>query len=352
MPSTPTAVRAAICIEETLGHRTHGQNLERSFQLARMNVDFHRIEYPLVPDEVPWAARASVSALRRLRAAPRYGVTMFHTQTTALLAPEATRGEPFVISMDATPTQMDAMGEWYNHPRQPGIVERAKRGLYRRVLRQAAGVVTWSRWTADSAERDYGIAADRITVLHPGAPDAYFALPRRACRRSGPVRILFVGGDFARKGGPALIEAFRPLADRAELTVITQEPLPPEPGLRVVNGVIPGSDELLRAYADANLFCLPTLGDCTAVVLGEAMAAGLPVVTTAIASNPEWVPPEAGILVAPGDGAALHEALRTLVDDGALRERMSVAARTHAAAGMHAERNAVRLAQLLAQVAS
>lgn len=352
MRSALAAPRLAVCIEQTLGHRTHGQNLERSLQTSGLDVDMYRIEYPAAPGPIPWAVRASAAAFRTLRAAPAHAATFFHTQTIALLAPEATHGRPFVVSIDATPVQMDAMGRWYAHPQQATVVERAKRGLYRRVLRRAAAVVTWSRWAARSTQDDYGIDPDRITVLHPGAPERFFALPRAAERRPGPVRILFVGGDFARKGGPDLLRAFRPLADRAELVLVTPEPIPDEPGVRVVSGATPGSDALTRAYADADLFCLPTLGDCTAVVLGEAMAAGLPVVTTSIASNPEWVPPEAGLLVRPGDVGDLHAALRTLVDDDALRARMSRDARAHARTHMHAERNAERLTHLLLEVAS
>jgi glycosyltransferase involved in cell wall biosynthesis len=300
--------------------------------------------------QVPWALDASWQALRRLRSAPRYDVAFFHTQTVSLFAPVATRA-PFVVSVDATPVQLDGMGRWYGHARGSTVAERLKRGWYAGVFHRAAGLVAWSDWAARSLVQDYGVPPGSILVAHPGARREFFALSRT--RLESRPSILFVGGDFERKGGDTLLEAFASLQGRARLILVTTGPVGTLPGVEVVSDATPGSSRLLDAYARADIFCLPTKGDCTPVVLGEAMAAGLPVVTTRVGSNPETVRDGYdGYLVEPGDAAGLNVALGRLVDDPARRWAMGQSARSSAARRFDAEANASRVFEFLERVAA
>lgn len=343
------APRMALCLEQTLGHRAHGQNLEavlpeRAGQVMPIHVDFPAASRT----RVPWAVRGSAGAIQGLRRTGRFDVALFHTQTVSLFAPLAR--VPYLVSVDATPIQVDAMGSWYAHRRQARLAEAAKRRWYASVLGRAAGVVSWSEWAAASLTADYGVPRDRTLVAHPGAPTPFFAIDRQPAPSRIP-RVLFVGGDFERKGGPALLDAVRRLRGRAELMLVTGADVQDEPGVQVLRGVRPGSDALLRAYSEADIFCLPTLGDCTSVALGEAMAAGLPVVTTDVGSNHETVRHgDHGFVIPPGDPHALHEALRQLVDDGALRAAMGRAAREWARERMDARRNAHRVLDYMASV--
>jgi glycosyltransferase involved in cell wall biosynthesis len=162
---------------------------------------------------------------------------------------------------------------------------------------------------------------------------------------------LFVGGDFERKGGESLLRCFDRLAGAAELTLVTEAEVPPREGIRVVSGARPGSEQLMRAYADADIFCLPTRGDCTPVVLAEAMAAALPVVTTRVGSNSEVVAcGETGLLVAPDDDDALMEALERLVRHPKERRAMGLAARQLARERMDADANGRRIGDLLVEL--
>jgi len=347
-----TSPRVALCLEQTLGHRAHGQNVEAAAQACdTLDVSVHRVEYTPSRLHVPWALRASHIARNQVReSGRRYDALLFHTQTVSLFAQAAARGGKYVVSLDATPRQVDEMGRWYRHRRGPSVLESAKARWYRHVFRDAAAFVTWSEWAADSLSSDYGVSNKPILVAHPGAARRFFEIPRPRTAGGRP-RILFVGGDFERKGGYDLLAAFAPLASQAELVLVTPTPLPPAPGVTVLRDVQPGSDAQLRAYAEADLFCLPTYGDCTSVAIGEALAAGLPVVTTSVGSNSETVPLAAGRIVPPGNVPALQEALRELVEDGALRERMSAAAREHARQHMDAAVNARRILDLLREVA-
>lgn len=345
--------RIALCLEQTLGNTAYGRALESTVASAGLPHEVHRVEYPRdsrLP--APWALRGSMAAHRSMRARTLdYDAAFYHTQSIALMAPRSMGPAPYVVSVDATPAQMDDMGEWYEHRRWPFPLEAAKRRWHRRTFRKAAAVVAWSRWAADSVVRDYGVDADDVHVVHPGARGSFFdVVPERRLRRPA---ILFVGGAFERKGGFDLLRAFRRLEERAELLLVTEAVVPPMPGVRVLRGAQPGSPELLRAFAQADIFCLPTLADTLVLAIGEAMAAGLPVVSTSVGAIPEWVVDgETGLLHPPGDEDALLAALRTLIGDADLRTRMGDAGRARALEHMNAERNAGRVIDLLKEVAS
>lgn len=173
MTATGRPPRMAMCIEQTLGHRTHGINLERAFRARGAAIDVFRVEFPergRLP--VPWALRSSANAYRQLRRAERYDVTLFHTQTIALLAPHAVRGSRYVVSLDATPLQVDEMSSSYDHSTHPRAIEAAKRRWYRWVFQRAAGVISWSRWAAQSAIEQYGADPSTLLVAHRGRPRA------------------------------------------------------------------------------------------------------------------------------------------------------------------------------------
>ena len=355
LPWTPgsrpvSAPTVALCLEQTLGHRAHTLNLEMAAAAREQPAPVVRVEYPegsRLP--VPWAARGSGQALRKLRALPgRPDATLFHTSTISLAAPAF--GTPYVVSVDATPLQVDAMGQWYRHDRSLAAIERAKTAWYRQVFGRARAMVAWSTWSAESLTKDYGVAPERIHVFHPGAGCAFFELERTG--RASPPTILFVGGDFERKGGDTLLEAFAPLAGRARLLLVTGADVRESPGVSVERGATPGSGRLLSAYANADIFCLPTRGDCTSVAIEEAMAAGLPVVTTAVGSNAETVGDgESGLLIPVDDPIALRAALTRLVEDAAERMKMGAAARERARDTYHAHTNARGILDLLEAVA-
>ena len=340
----------ALCLEQTLGHRAHTLNLERAAALRGRPASVVRVAYPEGSRvALPWAVRGSGRALRQLRTlARRPDATLFHTSTISLGAPAF--GTPYVVSVDATPLQVDAMGDWYRHKRSARAVERAKVAWYRRVFGGARAMVAWSEWSARSLERDYGVRPDRIRVFHPGAGRPFFELERLPARDIPT--ILFVGGDFVRKGGDVLLEAFAPLSGRARLLLVTGADIPDMPEVAIERGATPGSERLLAAYAGADIFCLPTRGDCTSVAIEEAMAAGLPVVTTPVGSNPETVADgESGFLVPVDNVAALREALTRLVDDASTRTRMGTMAREHARESYDADANARGVLALLQDVA-
>jgi glycosyltransferase involved in cell wall biosynthesis len=338
-----SSVRVAFVAEQTLGHVTHYQNL-RAVTAQQTDViptwlpisfDVRGAErlVPLLRSN--WSVRASWHARRALEAAvsrQRHHALVFHTQVTALFSVALMRRIPAVISLDATPINYDSVGASYQHRAAGnGFLDRQKFQLNQRAFQAAAGLVTWSEWAAHSLVGDYGVDPGRVRVLAPGAAPAYFDIGQRRAGQSAhplaadrPVKVLFVGGDFQRKGGPLLLDCLRgALAGRCELHIVTQQEVAPERGVFVHRGIGPNSPELLRLFAEADIFVLPSRAECLAVVLMEATAAGLPVITTDVGALSEAVRPgESGFLIPAGDGPKLRGALDRLVGDAALRQRM------------------------------
>jgi glycosyltransferase involved in cell wall biosynthesis len=342
-------MRLALCLEQTLGHRAHSANLVNALQRGEVELDVVKIEFDAA-NRLPWAVRGSWQAAELIRSRPAHDVRFFHTQSVSLFAPIVAGGKPYVVSVDATPTQIDGMGRWYAHRRSVGILERVKRRWYEAVFSRAAAVVAWSDWAALSLSNEYGVDARKIATIHPGAPRALFEIERPAELARTPT-ILFVGSDLKRKGGDLLLDVFARLPSAANLLMVTPDSVAPMAGLEVIANAKPGSPEIIDAYRRADIFCLPTRGDCTPVVLGEAMAAALPVVTTRIGSNDETVSHGSdGFLVNVNAVGELETMLRALLADAALRTAMGGAARAKAIEKFDAEKNAHRLLALLRSV--
>ncbi len=281
-----------------------------------------------------WASARAWQALRHDRASSQYDALFFHTHPTTLLCAPLMRRVPAVISLDVTPAQYNTIGVGYGHQPSPAPVEHLKHALYMRTFRAARAFVAMSDWVRRSLIDDYGIDAARISVVPVGTDIGLWARPAPK-RDEDPVRILFVGGDFARKGGEVLLQAFAAVRDRCELHLLTRDRVGQAPGVWMHRDIAPNSSALQQLYATADIFALPTLTDCSPIAIVEAMASGLPVVSSTVGGIPEIVRHgETGLLVPPGDVRALSAALSALIEDTARRRAMgsrgrSLAERNH-----------------------
>lgn len=358
-------------IEQALGHVTHGKNLQ-------VNVPKDESVSPLwglpafettgIASKIPlyksnWTVRASLQTRRLVADMNRQtelDALFFHTQVTAVLAKKWVKRFPSIVSLDATPVQYDELGEFYQHETGSGWLEGVKWRLNRDCYRAANHLVTWTDWAKQSLVADYQVSAEKITVIPPGVNtrDWYRATPRRL--ENKPVKILFVGGNLQRKGGKLLLEAFRTLRQELpaldsrvpnielELHLVTRDQVAQEPGLFVYNNMSANSAPLKKLYHDCDIFCLPTYGDCLPMVLSEAGAAGLPVVSTKLAGIPEIVQEDkTGFLVPCGDVPALTNALMRLVVSPELRLQQGARAVEVVTNGFDAERNTFRLLELI-----
>ena len=368
-------VGVGVVVEQALGHITHGANLERllgrvdEIEVVYLPIDQsigrHARRLPLWSN---WTVRAGVRARRAVARTWRrdrpLDVLFVHTQVPAMFLGRWMRRIPTIVSLDATPLQYDELGESYDHRRGPAFVEAAKHRVHLATLRRAHHLVTWSDWAKQGLVRDYGIDEAKISVIPPGVDLAVWQPSGRAGGREGPIgpsstgplRILFVGGDLHRKGGDLLVRAAGILAGRAgvpsfEVHLVTRDEVPPVAGVTVHRGLGPNSPDLLRLYASADIFCLPTLGDCLPMVLAEAGAAGLPIVSTDVGAVGEIVRHgETGLLVRPGDLDGLVGALEQLLTDDDLRARVGRNVHRLVTESHDADRNARTIAELLTDV--
>ena len=179
-----------------------------------------------------------------------------------------------------------------------------------------------------------GISMDKIFVNGMGVDLALFhaSATRRVDRKP---RIIFVGGVGIRKGVPWLLDAFKRLSSKAELHLIGPVSSDYEDMLRIsvgenihVRGAL-SSSQLAIEYSQGDIFCLPSLEEGYGMVIPQAMACGLPIVTTTVVGAADLLKHgHNGLIVAPSDSIALADALERLVDDVSLRETMGAHALT------------------------
>jgi glycosyltransferase involved in cell wall biosynthesis len=197
------------------------------------------------------------------------------------------------------------------------------------VYDQSTAVFAMGGYVRDSLVHDYRVAPHCALAIGAG-PNI------RMGERSAVVdsqKILFVGTDWQRKGGPTLLAAYRRLRlkhPEAELEIVGCSPEIDEPGVKVV-GRVP-REELHHHFSRARVFALPTLLEAFGIVFVEALHFGLPIVGSNIGAVPEMVSDGVnGYTVPPGDAVALGDALERLFADDALAQQMGEASGNRAA---------------------
>lgn len=215
--------------------------------------------------------------------------------------------------------------------------------LFGRIIaRLSDALVAPSRVTRGELVEDYG--GRDVYVIENGIDPSIVAYDESRhggdASQNESVTILYVGRLRTRKAVAVLLEAFRRLLDEgsaAELVVIgggeQLEELHRRAGALALGeacrflGPLPRA-EVVGWYARADVYCLPSIYEGFPVAILEAMAAGLPVVSTTVSGIPEAVEHgETGLLVPPEDAAALADALLQMVEDGSLRRSMGLAGR-------------------------
>jgi len=273
----------------------------------------------------------------------------FHTQVSAVLAQRYLRKIPGIVSLDATPLQYDELGAYYKHERGPAWIEKWKWRLNSDCFKAAQRLVVWADWTKRGLVEGYGVSADKIDVIPPGVNVAEWRRPSPRVPHNGPIKILFVGGDLERKGGLVLLEAFRSLRHLGlELHLVTKDYVEPEPGVFTHSAMDPNSQPLKALYHACDIFALPTFGDCLPMVLSEAGAAGMAIISTPVAAIPEIVRNmDTGLTVPAGDASALAEALKDLATNPDRRIGFGERALEHVSRNYDARTNADRLLAML-----
>jgi glycosyltransferase involved in cell wall biosynthesis len=362
------AYRFGFVMEQTLGQITHTQNFQHwigrdadvvpTWMLISYEVRGGWASVPVIGRN--WTVQASVRARAAVRKALRtqdFDALFFHTQVTALFAHGLMQRIPTVVSMDATPLNFDVIGRHYGHePSTSGRVESLKNTLTRRSFTRARELVIWHQLGKKSLVEDYGAPPEKVAVIPPGIDLERWNFPRPRPSSSPAVRLLFVGGDFKRKGGDILLAAFRSaLSATCELDIVTREEVDTSglANVRVHRGLGPNAPELRALFAQADVFVFPTLGDMFPLAVMEAMASGLPVIAANVGALGEQVRDGVtGLLIPPNDVESLIAAARRLVDDPGLRQRMGDEGRRIADQEFNGSRNYQRILEIMKRAAS
>lgn len=347
-------VNVTFLMEVHLGHETYYRNLrnvvDRDARLAPkwVEVDYHLDGVGSVGRLLDGPA-AGVAQIVRGLGVSRSDIVFTNTQVPAVLAGRWLSRTPTVVSTDITPLQYDRMADLYDHAADgDGWTALVKHEVNRRTFGAARRVLPWSHWCAESVRAEYRVDPDRIEVVPPGVDlDRW---PARSPDWSNPLpRILFVGGQFERKGGDRLLEAFRRLpVGSAELHVVTRSEVNgDEPGVVVHRDLSPNSTELMNLYRTSDVFALPSRAEAFGIAAIEALASGLPVIASQSGGLADIVDGDVGCLVDPDDDEGLYRSLSALVTDEGLRRTLGRRSRQRAEQCFDADRNAARIADLL-----
>lgn len=307
--------------------------------LHRRNVSFQRS----IPD-------------RALRAADL--VIGFDTSSEILARRCADFGVPFLL--DQTHPDVGLAGVEEIRKRYPDWAEQAETRLpevyqAEKEERRLATLIAVASSFSRRSLIDAGVQADKVRVNPLGVDIDRFTF--RTAPNTGRLRFLFVGALTARKGIPLLLDAWRQLrTNEAELwlagpaSTATLSLLPELPGMRYLGQVPP--QELASVFRQSDVFVFPSYCEGFGQVILEAMASGLPVITTTATAGPDIITPKKdGWIIERDSPGELVETMQSCLSDPAAVRQMAEGARA-TAEGFSWGAYRIRLIELASAVAN
>jgi glycosyltransferase involved in cell wall biosynthesis len=180
-------------------------------------------------------------------------------------------GVNYVVYGDCTTAQL---AELYGG-KKLGFPGSAVNARLRRLVDRGCYFLCMSQWYRDALRREFAVSEDRLVLL-PFYVDTEKWMPAERKASNARPQVLFIGGDFRRKGGDVVYE----LARLAEVG---------PPNVRVYRSFAPESAELVRLTAASDVFILPTRADTSSLAAMEAAACGVPAIVTRCGGVPEIV---------------------------------------------------------------
>ncbi len=275
------------------GHATRFANLERNVARdGRFDATFQRVtgwkhgglieRATVFPKGLRGRVRATLEAASFARL-PRPDVIWTSASEVLLPYAWAQAGclrRPLILDLDATRTQIEEMAPHYGDGQRPGSFhDRFARSRERLLWSSVSLFTPWSNWAAHGL-RQQGVDSSRIEVIPPGVDLDRWEPTVRSIPEARRIRLLFVGGDFARKGGNLLLDVLRSEVGRDfELDIVTRDPVQESSNVRVHR--LESDDRALsELFGSADAFVMPSLAECFGLATVEAMAAGLPVIVS------------------------------------------------------------------------
>jgi glycosyltransferase involved in cell wall biosynthesis len=208
---------------------------------------------------------------------------------------------------------------------------RADESLATNILQKADALIAISENTRTDAIHLLGINPERVQVIYPGVPEVYFGAQAKPAKRP---YVLYVGTIEPRKNVDTLLDAWQNFRLRNDFDLVivgssgwrserTMERLAARPqGVHYLGYV--AEDELPGLTAGAIAFIYPSLYEGFGFPVAQAMAAGVPVITSNTSCLPE-IAGDSALLVDPRSPAELQAALEKLLTSQSMRDRLRAA---------------------------
>lgn len=242
---------------------------------------------------------------------------------------------PVLTFLDTTPIAARRM--LTNRVRTTGakimgaLFNAAYAALFSPIFRKVSLFLPTSPWCGRSLVDAFGVEPKRVRPVFPALDLSFWNREGKTENMDEPVRMLFVGNDFKRKGGLQLLNIYRRLAGKASLTIISNDPFMKE--LHLPEGVVHLSniphDRMPEHFKAADLFVFPTRHDQLPLVTTEAMACGLPVLTNDVGALSDFVVTDTNGVLFRSDSTEDEwvKAVAELADDREKLARMGRSAR-------------------------
>ena len=362
-----TAARTlCLLVPGPLEQRTGGYIYDRRM-MASLRDRGWTVTVPTLPGRFPVPDRRAVSSVGGILAAlPAEATALIDSLALPALAgvpARAIRHRTIIALVHHLPSDETGL---------PPNTRNLLRARERESLARTAGTIVTSAYTAERITAGGGDRG-RIRVVVPGTDPAPTS---RGPPAGDPVVLLCVGSLVPRKGQDILVRALARERERRWRCVLAGSTARDREFFRRVRRLVDHEglgdriefagectgEEISGLYDRASVFVLPSHFEGYGMALTEALARGLPVVSTTAGAIPHTVPGEAGILVPAGDTEALADAIASVVEDrsedtegarpGAAgrRERLAAAARRRAASLPGWERQARAFATALAEL--
>jgi glycosyltransferase involved in cell wall biosynthesis len=342
------------------GNETYFRNLQDAIGTMEdveptwlpIEVEIPNLIAKLPPLSLNWTLRGALITKLRIQALEKKGkkfdAALFHHQVLTMMLGNFSERVPYIISTGVTPLQHDAYGYWYAKKKIPfeKLLHTVKQIPIRRSYQKARYVLPFSEWTKRSIVQDYKVDADKVITVPPGVNLEFWMRPRDKNTGMHAPQILFVGGEFRRKGGDILAAiALKEEFSHCHFHFVTHSYTgPAAPNIFVHTQIAPNSDYLRALYAQADIFALPTRADFSSWAIVEAMSQRLPVIATNSGGITELIRDGiTGYIVPVDDSPALEERLRQLLASPATRERFGDAARAIVEENFDQRKNVNRL---------
>lgn len=208
---------------------------------------------------------------------------------------------------------------------------------FRWCIRTADGAHTYSRDVWTTLQLKYGLNADRVAYIPSGVEPRFFI--SREYHSGEKLKLLYAGTWLDQRGIFYIRDALRTVAPKLPGLTMTfagcgvpaeeiHQFFGPELAGRIIVRPVIAAEKMQELYAEHDVFLFPSLMEGLPGVLLEAMATGMPVITTETCGMPDVVEHEFnGLLVPPADAAAIEESVLRLARSVDLRKKLGEAAR-------------------------